>query len=190
MQEFAIRFLGRDISSATALSWALIMFSIGGLVIVSQPNFDEPMARIVGALAGWLCISAVMCMARLLRWQAAFAAAAASPVVPKRRLPVEAEVRKAFEHRCPAATISGSGDGEKDEERAVAKNICLGSMCVICMERFKEGERFRKPPCGHCFHAKCIDAWWVYEGRRGATKLRCPTCRACVCELQLGPEEV
>jgi len=31
--------------------------------------------------------------------------------------------------------------------------------CSICLESFKPGERVRKLPCKHIFHAHCIDEW-------------------------------
>ena len=31
--------------------------------------------------------------------------------------------------------------------------------CCICMEGLAAGERVRKLPCGHVFHASCLDQW-------------------------------
>jgi len=31
--------------------------------------------------------------------------------------------------------------------------------CCICLEYFKVGERARRLPCSHVFHAHCIDEW-------------------------------
>jgi len=31
--------------------------------------------------------------------------------------------------------------------------------CSICLEYFKVGERARRLPCSHVFHAHCIDEW-------------------------------
>uniref|UniRef100_A0A7N0TGZ1 RING-type domain-containing protein n=1 Tax=Kalanchoe fedtschenkoi TaxID=63787 RepID=A0A7N0TGZ1_KALFE len=46
--------------------------------------------------------------------------------------------------------------------------------CVICLERFRDGARYRiLPGCGHAFHSNCIDAWLV----KAAV---CPICRASV----------
>jgi len=34
-----------------------------------------------------------------------------------------------------------------------------GQQCSICMEDLSAGERVRKLPCGHIFHASCVDEW-------------------------------
>ncbi|CAM8965023.1 hypothetical protein QQ045_003734 [Rhodiola kirilowii] len=46
--------------------------------------------------------------------------------------------------------------------------------CVICLEVFGDGARYRiLPGCGHVFHLNCIDAWLV----KAAV---CPVCRASI----------
>lgn len=36
----------------------------------------------------------------------------------------------------------------------------LGSTCAICLQTFLPLENVRRLPCGHCFHATCIDRWF------------------------------
>lgn len=42
--------------------------------------------------------------------------------------------------------------------------------CYICLADFSEGEQVRYLPCGHHYHARCIDAWLA---RRAECPLRC-----------------
>ncbi|KAH0856933.1 hypothetical protein HID58_085194 [Brassica napus] len=47
-----------------------------------------------------------------------------------------------------------------------------GSECVVCLDGFRKGRWCRRlPGCGHVFHRKCVDTWFL----RADT---CPTCRA------------
>lgn len=43
--------------------------------------------------------------------------------------------------------------------------------CTICLEDFDLGERVRHLPCGHHFHARCVDQWLR---RTPCCPLRCP----------------
>ncbi|XP_071712469.1 RING-H2 finger protein ATL56-like [Rutidosis leptorrhynchoides] len=46
--------------------------------------------------------------------------------------------------------------------------------CVVCLEKFKTGERCKLlPNCNHIFHGECIDSWLIKTGA-------CPICRAFV----------
>merc|ERR1712232_455798 len=55
-----------------------------------------------------------------------------------------------------------------------------GQVCVICMEKFCNGDRLRVLPCCHSFHVGCIDRWlsgshsFIDCDTRG-----CPTCKKC-----------
>uniref|UniRef100_A0A7N0TIX2 RING-type domain-containing protein n=1 Tax=Kalanchoe fedtschenkoi TaxID=63787 RepID=A0A7N0TIX2_KALFE len=50
------------------------------------------------------------------------------------------------------------------------------SSCVVCLTDLAHGDEFQQlPKCGHCFHARCIDAW--FESSGSAT---CPLCRTLV----------
>merc|ERR1740121_2564594 len=41
--------------------------------------------------------------------------------------------------------------------------------CSICLSDFDEGNRIRRLPCSHNFHAQCIDQWLKRS-------TRCPLC--------------
>ena len=43
--------------------------------------------------------------------------------------------------------------------------------CLVCLEDFKPGAKFKNLPCGHVFDAECIDRWLMKEKR-------CPVCSA------------
>jgi hypothetical protein len=43
--------------------------------------------------------------------------------------------------------------------------------CVVCLEDFSEGDNVCSLPCGHVYHAPCIDRWLVEHDA-------CPCCRA------------
>ncbi|CAI9095027.1 OLC1v1030879C1 [Oldenlandia corymbosa var. corymbosa] len=49
--------------------------------------------------------------------------------------------------------------------------------CVICLAKIVTGEHVKiAQPCGHLFHAVCIDRWLLTEFRC-LNMLSCPTCR-------------
>nr|CAB3488042.1 unnamed protein product [Digitaria exilis] len=71
--------------------------------------------------------------------------------------------------------VGGGGDEESSGEAAAEE-------CAICLAEFEEGEAVRVlPPCGHGFHAACIDKWL----RAHST---CPSCRR-ILSLRLPPGE-
>jgi hypothetical protein len=43
--------------------------------------------------------------------------------------------------------------------------------CIICMDKFEEGEQIKQLLCGHIFHGDCIDKWLEKEKK-------CPFCKA------------
>jgi hypothetical protein len=47
----------------------------------------------------------------------------------------------------------------------------LQKQCMVCLSDFTDGEEVRRLPCGHVFHAPCIDEWL-----RRCTD--CPICKA------------
>lgn len=47
------------------------------------------------------------------------------------------------------------------------------STCAICIEEFQEGCKVRVLPCGHTFHAECIDIWFIEK----QPSLTCPMCK-------------
>ncbi|TPX38934.1 hypothetical protein SeLEV6574_g07512 [Synchytrium endobioticum] len=46
--------------------------------------------------------------------------------------------------------------------------------CQVCLQKYKVDETMKTCPCGHQYHAECIDEWL----RKG--KLDCPLCRSTV----------
>ena len=51
-----------------------------------------------------------------------------------------------------APTSSGSDGGAPAPAAALQQ-------CTICLERFETGQRARRLPCAHVFHAECVDRW-------------------------------
>ncbi|KAH0453986.1 hypothetical protein IEQ34_018310 [Dendrobium chrysotoxum] len=65
---------------------------------------------------------------------------------------------------------------EEDDEEEEEKQWGDVSSCVICLEKFKDGDLCRLlPACRHCFHMLCIDVWLLKN-------LTCPLCRTNVTE--------
>lgn len=42
--------------------------------------------------------------------------------------------------------------------------------CSICLDSVADGEKVKKLPCGHIFHAEHVDEWLGHS-------LKCPNCR-------------
>lgn len=72
-----------------------------------------------------------------------------------------------------SADASQSADAEHaPKEDSIPDNLCVDSeqlapeftsladqKCYICLDPFLGGQRARTLPCGHFFHADCIDEW-------------------------------
>ncbi|XP_006660955.1 RING-H2 finger protein ATL80-like [Oryza brachyantha] len=59
-------------------------------------------------------------------------------------------------------TVSFGAGEEEEEERPE---------CAICLAEFARGDEVRVlPPCGHGFHAACVDVWLLSSST-------CPSCR-------------
>lgn len=59
--------------------------------------------------------------------------------------------------------------------------------CVICLERYEEGDHLRVLPCNHSFHVGCIDRW--LSGSHSFMECDtsgCPTCKARPDRQELG----
>lgn len=52
------------------------------------------------------------------------------------------------------------------------------TVCVICLEKFKDGDRLRVLPCDHSFHVGCIDRWLSgSDSHVECFTSGCPTCK-------------
>lgn len=51
-------------------------------------------------------------------------------------------------------------------------------VCAVCLDRFAPTDKVRELPCGHCFHAPCVDGWFLSQ--KSCLHLACPLCRTCV----------
>jgi hypothetical protein len=53
-----------------------------------------------------------------------------------------------------------------------------GTVCVICLEAFCDGDRLRVLPCDHSFHVGCIDRWLSgSHSHHACFTSGCPTCK-------------
>ena len=68
-------------------------------------------------------------------------------------------VEKEALRKLPTVPFEGSDAGERPE-------------CAICLAEFARGDEVRVlPPCGHAFHAACVDTWLLCTST-------CPSCRS------------
>ncbi|RLN30334.1 RING-H2 finger protein ATL66-like [Panicum miliaceum] len=160
---------------------------------VGDSNFAVH-GRAVPLLVGLLCaVVFFVALCLYIRWRchrytpdpeadassspAAAAAAASLPGLDAdaiRRLPVTLYRPPASPPaRLPGKGDSGGDDGETDEHAA--------ALCSICISALVAGEKVKVlPPCGHCFHPDCVDAWL-------RSQASCPLCR---CLLAAKPAAV
>ncbi|KAL6844934.1 hypothetical protein ACP4OV_025593 [Aristida adscensionis] len=101
------------------------------------------------------------------------AAAAAAAAMPARGKGLE----KAALEALPTVSFAGGGGGgegapEEEEERPE---------CAICLAEFARGDEVRVlPPCGHAFHAACVDVWLL-------SCSTCPSCRRALVVVAVAP---
>ncbi|KAF6772551.1 hypothetical protein AHF37_08147, partial [Paragonimus kellicotti] len=43
--------------------------------------------------------------------------------------------------------------------------------CEVCLTEYRNNDQLRHLPCGHAFHSKCVDVWFIQSST-------CPKCRA------------
>jgi len=65
---------------------------------------------------------------------------------------------------------------------SVMKDIGQSETCTICLGDYEGDEELRLLPCGHCFHAECVDAWLQINRI-------CPMCKVDVYDLYLQQEQ-
>ena len=69
-------------------------------------------------------------------------------------------------------SLDHSGCVEKTEMVAAIEQNCFPSNeCYVCLEAYKPGDRIRRLPCKHEFHAVCVDKWLL------DVHSTCPICR-------------
>ncbi|TKW34537.1 hypothetical protein SEVIR_2G313300v4 [Setaria viridis] len=85
---------------------------------------------------------------------------AAMPHAAAKRKGIEEEaLRKLPTVPFEAGKEGDGGEGERPE-------------CAICLAEFASGDEIRVlPPCGHAFHAACVDTWLLCTST-------CPSCRS------------
>ena len=71
--------------------------------------------------------------------------------------------------KAPKATV------DKLPCRAYTAEEGVTRECYICLDTYEHGDKMRRLPCKHEFHAKCVDRWLLDVHRT------CPCCRADVC---------
>lgn len=54
-------------------------------------------------------------------------------------------------------------------------SVIHNNTCAVCLEDFQPRERVKRLPCGHAFHAGCIDPWLVESDK-------CPICKRSIFE--------
>ena len=60
--------------------------------------------------------------------------------------------REKTEELCPTITFTMSMAEGKEENHTEVK-------CQVCQFPYEDGETLHRLPCGHCFHAECIERW-------------------------------
>mmetsp|Transcript_55401 Transcript_55401/g.160872 ORF Transcript_55401/g.160872 Transcript_55401/m.160872 type:complete len:173 (-) Transcript_55401:334-852(-) len=81
-----------------------------------------------------------------------------------------------FDAWAPSTQVRGAIKHEAVDVMCAGDSDSTGDLCVICLEpkRWPAGGGCRGLPCGHTFHARCLDIWCLEGGRHGQ---RCPLCR-------------
>ena len=76
---------------------------------------------------------------------------------------VESDSGKEQRTSCDATSISSACIAAESHAGAGAgaAGVHEEANCSICLDDFEEGQRQRVLPCGHVFHAPCVDEWLI-----------------------------
>jgi len=72
--------------------------------------------------------------------------------------------------------LVGQHDGEVKSILCTVLGLEEGEECVICQRGLHWSGGPESLPCGHAFHAKCIEQWFEWKAKCGHTR-SCPLCR-------------
>uniref|UniRef100_A0A0E0EUQ0 RING-type domain-containing protein n=1 Tax=Oryza meridionalis TaxID=40149 RepID=A0A0E0EUQ0_9ORYZ len=114
-----------------------------------------------------LCVVGLALVARCSRLcnPSSFAVEAEEAMPPA---PCKGLKRKALLSLPTVSFAEAAAAAEEEEERPE---------CAICLAEFARGDEVRVlPPCGHGFHAACVDVWLVSTST-------CPSCRRAIVVL-------
>ncbi len=101
---------------------------------------------------------------------------------PQRLLPSGTHERTAMQAVPPRIarlrdTLASMGTPAPEQSRTYVFGTTFRT-CAVCLEEYRVGDTLRVlEPCGHCFHARCVDTW---TSRRPV----CPVCNAPTCAPQ------
>ncbi|CAL5062960.1 unnamed protein product [Urochloa decumbens] len=123
-----------------------------------------------------LCVVGLAFVARCSRLcnPSAYSVDAAEPA-GEAAMPAAAAARKGIEaaalRKLPTVPFAGEGEEEERPE------------CAICLAEFARGDEVRVlPPCGHAFHAACVDTWLLCTST-------CPSCRTALLVAPAAPSD-
>ncbi|XP_048326140.2 RING-H2 finger protein ATL66 [Ziziphus jujuba] len=82
-------------------------------------------------------------------------------------------------HKSLPSSCSGPGM-VKEQGQEQVEDAAAVAECCICLGAFADGDKVKVlPPCNHCYHPHCVDAWLINHSN-------CPLCRA---SLHLQPND-
>ncbi|XP_062199330.1 RING-H2 finger protein ATL80-like [Phragmites australis] len=127
---------------------------------------------LAGVLCFLLCVIGLAFVARCSRLcnPSAYSVDAEPPAAGDAAMPTCKGLKKKALQSLPTVSFEVDDEvGEEAEERPE---------CAICLAEFARGDVVRVlPPCGHGFHAACVDVWLLSTST-------CPSCR---CALLVAP---